>query len=112
MPTTKNCTFLQEFFIIISEAEQKQIEYIRSSSLAQKSPNLTCDPLELLKADEVLDPVNGGGLQDLVAGELSHSLGRLLALLCNTYNQLCRYVPTPSPPTPHSTQFLHIYFAI
>ncbi len=77
----KNCTFLQELFIIISEAEQKQIEYIRSSSLAQKSPNLTGDPLELLEADEVLDPVNGGGLQDLVPGELADSLGGLLALL-------------------------------
>ncbi len=79
----KNYTFYKNFFII-SEAEQKQIVYIRSSSslphrkICQLS---TGDPLELLEADEVLDPVNGGGLQDLVPCELTHSLCGLLALL-------------------------------
>jgi hypothetical protein len=39
------------------------------------------DPLELLKADEILHAVDGRGLEDLVAGEFAHGLGGLVALL-------------------------------
>jgi hypothetical protein len=77
----KNYTFYKHFYYYRNRTETNRIYTVVIFLATQKSATLRGNPLELLEADEVLDPVNGGGLQDLVACELTHRLGGLLALL-------------------------------